>query len=339
MSPWLWTVALVPPLLYGVSNLISKVVAHGDDEDNNSWAILALGAIFDLVIFVPIGLYCYLSLGYLWPSADTFWPLFMNGATFTLAGWLFLQSVKTEDTSNVSALFQTIPAFGIFFGLYGLDEVLSWSVILGIIFLIIGGYCLSFIKGKLPKNVLVMMLLCCVLYAVNDFVIAKYGREVVVAGGGLASVKEALPAIMSDLLGKMFFGLIPLVSYKSRTSFKLAIRSKFKLVAAESVTYTLGDVSFDVAKILAPLAVVQALCCAQPLFILAGVILFSVVIRRRLLNKKRQMKRLGKVNNWEYRMVKTFLNFCHKLREKFDNWFWKMFGIGLMVVGGILLSI
>jgi drug/metabolite transporter (DMT)-like permease len=310
MSPWLWIVALVPPLLYGASNLIDKVVAHGDEEDNNSWSILALGAIFDLVIVIPIGVYCYLSLGYLWPSADTFWPLFLNGSIFSLAGWLFFQSIKTEDVSKVSAIFQTIPAFGIFLGLYGLDEILGWPVILGIIFLMIGGYVLSFTKGRISKKVLAMMLFACVLYAVNDFIVAKYGREVIADSGNVASAKEALPAILADLLGKMFFGLIPLLNRRIWTSFALGFKTKFKLVAAASLTYTVGDVSFDIAKILAPLALVQALCCTQPLFVLVGAIGLTI--------------------------------FCKSFPKEdigAGSLVQKVFGIGLMVVGGIMLSI
>jgi drug/metabolite transporter (DMT)-like permease len=310
MSLWLFLLALVPPIFYAISNLFDKVVSHGDYEDNDSLAIVAMGSVFDLFLAIPIGVVCVLTTGILFPGADTFWPLFLNGSIFILASWLFLQSIKVEDSSKVTAIFQVIPAFGIFFGFYGLNENLGWVLILGIVFLMIGGFVLSFSKGKISIKVLVMMLFACSLYAVNDFVIAKYGREVIVASGNVASVTEALPAIMADLAGKVFFGMIPLISRKVRKSFTLGFKTKFKLVAASSVTYTFGDVSFDIAKILAPLAVVQALCCFQPLFVLVGAIGLSI--------------------------------FCKGFpKEDISTWslVQKLFGISLMVVGGILLSI
>jgi drug/metabolite transporter (DMT)-like permease len=310
MSPWIWIVALVPPILYAVSNLIDKVIVHGDEEDNNSWAMIALGTIFDLVLVIPIGIYCWVTTGTLFPSADAFWPLFMNGSVFTLAAWLFYQAIKTEDVSKATAIFQTVPAFGFFLGLYGLNEILSWPIILAIILLMMGGYTLSITKGKINKKILVAMLLSSALYAVNDFVVAKYGREVIEASGNLASTKEALPAIFADLLGKMFFGMLPLIGQKERASFKLGFKTKFKLMAACSITYTVGDASFDIAKILAPLALVQALCCTQPLFVLIGATGLT------LFCKSFPKEEVSKGSLWQ-----------------------KVFGISLMVVGGILLSI
>lgn len=310
MSLWLFLLALVPPMFYAISNLVDKVVSHGDNEDNNSLAIIVMGTLFDLIVAVPIGVVCFLLTGTLLPGADTFWPLFMNGSIFILASWLFMQSIKVEDSSKVAAIFQTIPAFGIFMGFYGLNENLHWLVILGIIFLMVGGFVLSFTKGRMSLRVLAMMFVACMCYAVNDFVIAKYGREVMLASGDVASLKEALPAIMADLLGKTFFGMIPLLSRRVRASFSLGFKTKFKLVAASSVTYTMGDVSFDIAKILAPLAIVQALCCLQPLFVLIGATGLTIFC-----------KGFPKEDIGTGSLVSKFL------------------GISLMVVGGILLSI
>ena len=310
MHPLFWLVALVPPILYATSNLIDKIIIHGDDEDNNSWAMVALGALFDPIVVIPIGIYCWVTNGVILPSADIFWPLFMNGSTFTLAAWFFYQATKTEDVSKVTAIFQTVPAFGFFLGFYGLNEKLGWPIILAIIFLMVGGYVLTITKGEINKKILVLMLLSSAMYAVNDFVMAKYGREIFEVSGNQVSITESLPAILADLLGKTFFGILPLIGLKERTSFKLGFKTKFKLMATGTVIYAVGDAIFDIAKIIAPLAIVQAVGCTQSLFVLVGAIGLTL-------------------------FCKSFPN-----EEVSSKSLWqKVFGISLMVAGGILLSI
>ena len=310
---WIWIVALVPPILYGISNLIDKVIVHGDNEDNNSWAMIALGTVFDLVIAVPLGIYCWVTNGHILPSAAVFIPLFLNGSTFTVAAWLFYESIKREDTSKAVSILQIIPAFGILLSFYGLNEKLGWNILLAITLLMFGGYIMSITKGKINKKMLTMMLLCAGLYAVNDYVVAKFGREMLIQGadcGLLCSIKGVLPVILADLFGKLFFGLISLLGRKQRTSFILGFKTKLKLVALGSVVYGAGDVVYDIAKIFAPLALVQALGCTQPVFVLIGAVALSFFYK----------------------------NFP---QEEVDgkSLFRKSFGVVMMVAGGILLVI
>jgi drug/metabolite transporter (DMT)-like permease len=312
MSLWIWLVALVPPVLFAVSNLIDKKVVHGESGGESPWAVVALGAFFDLLFVVPIGLFCLVTNSL--PSADIFWPLFFNGIPVTFAGWLFYRSIQKEEASRVVAIFQTIPVFGIFLGFYGLNEKLSWEILFAIILLVVGGFILSITKGKFNKKILIMMLLSSALYAVNDFVLAGYGREIFgtneIVGTLLPSFKQAMPAILADLMGKVFFGIIVLIGRQERASFKNSFRAKFGLVGIGSVVYTAGDVTFDVAKLFAPIALVQALCCTQPVFVLIGAIGLTLFCK----------------------------NFPKEEVETKSMW-QKVFGIGLMVAGGILLSI
>jgi drug/metabolite transporter (DMT)-like permease len=312
MSLWILLVALVPPVLFAVSNLIDKKVVHGEGGGESPWAIVALGAFFDLLFVVPIGLFCLFTNSL--PSADIFWPLFFNGISVTFAGWLFFRSIQKEEASRVVAIFQTIPVFGIFLGFYGLNEKLSWEILVAIILLVLGGFTLSITKGKFNKKILIMMLSSAALYAVNDFVLAGYGREVFVTPETgitlLASVKRTIPAILSDLVGKVFFGIIILVGRQERVSFKNSFRAKFGLVGVSSVVYTAGDVIYDVAKLFAPIALVQALCCTQPVFVLIGAIGLT------LFCKNFPKEEVGSRSVWQ-----------------------KVFGISLMVAGGILISV
>lgn len=311
MSLWMWTVALIPGFFFAVSNLLDKKAVHGTSEDGNPWAIVVMGAVFDLVVCVPVALLCFATGRF--PSTETFWPMFANGAVFTLAGWLFYRCIRTEDASRVVPIFQTIPAFGLFLGFYGLEEKLNFGTVLAIILLMVGGYSLSVVRGRIMKNILVAMLLSSVLYALNDYIVAEYGRrelETSETGDSAVSVANSLPVIFADLLGKMVFGLTPLLSRRTRSSFAHGFKSKFRLVAGSSLTYTAGDIGFDIAKLFAPLALVQALCCTQPLFVLVGAVLLT--------------------------------KYCKDFpKEEIDRntLILKAFGITLMVAGGVLLSI
>jgi drug/metabolite transporter (DMT)-like permease len=311
MSLWIWLVALVPPVMFAVSNLIDKSVMHREEDGGESpWAVVALGAFFDIVFLIPIGLYCLATSNL--PNADIFWPLFFNGIPVTFAGWLFYRSIQTEEVSRVVAIFQTIPIFGIFLGFYGLEEKLSWEILVAILFLVLGGFTLSISKGRFNRKVLVMMLLSSALYAFNDFIFAGHGREIFdgIMGDSSISIEQAMPAILADLAGKVFFGIIVLVGRQERTSFKSCFRAKFGLVGASSLVFTAGDVASDLAKLFVPIALVQALCCTQPMFVLIGAICLT------LFCKKFPKEEVGSKSLWQ-----------------------KVFGISLMVAGGILLSI
>lgn len=304
--------AIFSSFLYAGANLVDKKIIHGEEEDESPLAVIAVGVMFDLVFLVPIAIFCFWT-GNL-PSADIFWPLFFNGITYTLGSWFFFFCIKTEDVSRSTAIWQVVPIFGLFLGAYGLNEILNPMVIGGIIALVIGGFLISLNKGgKFNQKLIVLMLLSSVMYGFNDFVIAKYGRELVSDTGivNSASVAESMPAIMADLLGKFFFGIVALVSARVRFKSASLLKHKSGLMLLSILLYTSGDILADLSKIFIPLATVQAILCLQPLFVLLGATV----------------------------LIKYWKGFPEeKEDEKVPLWL-KMLGIGLMVVGGILLSI
>ena len=318
MNLWIWVIALFPAVMFALSNLIDKKIVHGETDGSNPWAITALSAMIDIVVIIPLTIYC-LATGN-WLGLDDFWPLFFNGIPFTLGGILFLYCIKRDDASSATAIFQIIPVLGIFMGMFGLHEKLNTQTIVAILFIVLGGYILSITKNGLNRRLIVLMLLSSVCYAGNDFIIAKFGREVyessVGTGNGfISSLQKALPAIFADLLGKIFFGMIALVGRDERRQFALSLKCKLKLVVLSSIVYDLGDTSYDLAKIFAPLAVVQALLSTQPLFVLAGEILLVIV------------------------GVKLTVSHNENNSSAFTNLDQKIAGIIQIVIGGILLAI
>lgn len=338
MSLILWIMSVLPARFYALSNTLDKAIVHHDgeveEEDaGNPLGIIALGSIFDLVIFIPIGIYCWMSGNI--PTADTFWPLFMNGATFTLGAWFFLECIRTEEASGATAIWQCVPVIGLVLAYYGLGESVGWLQILGIFLVVVGGFALVFSKKGINKRVLWMMLASSVMYAINDFVIAKYGREVIEAGTAfnLESAKTALPAIFADLFGKMFFGMIALVGRRERNCFRLATQEKLGMTASTCIVYAVGDMFYDIAKIFAPLALVQALCSTQPLFVFLDVI--TIIYVSRLILKRHMTKKV------DSKIVRSWIMILHKFPKDIGEMSvaQKVFGIIMVVAGGILLSI
>jgi uncharacterized membrane protein len=260
MALWMWFVVLIPPALFAVSNLMDKVIVHGEGEDNSPGAIISMNAVLDIVFCLPLGFYI-LVVGKSIPLG-MFLPLFLNGIVVTLAGYLFYRVIRVEEASRAVPIFQTIPLFGLLLGYYGLGENLGWKVLVAIFALMIGGYLLSVKKSKIKAGMVGLMVLSSLLYAVNDYILADYGRQ----------ANEISVVIFADLAGKMFFGMIFLLRRSDRTSFKLGLKTKFGLVAASSIVFGAGDIVYDVAKMYVPLAVVQAMCCTQPLFVLIGAV-------------------------------------------------------------------
>jgi len=79
-----------------------------------------------------------------------------------------------------------------------------------------------------------------------------------------------LPSLFSDIFGKGFWGFFFLLSSNVRLNFVKTIRTKFKIQSFNEIAFIIGDALFDVGKIFAPVAIVQAFAATQPIFVFIG---------------------------------------------------------------------
>lgn len=285
---------LLPPLLYAVTNLIDKKLTVGEDDDSLPSSLMLIGGLFNLLVSISI-LFFLLFKG----SFEFSLGLFLNGSLFTLAIWSYLKVLKDSDTDRVIIWYQTIPIFGLIGGMLFLGEHLNFITISSILLIMFGSITMSLEKGKVNKKMILMMLMSSLLIASNDVVFAFFGREIGV-----------MSAIFSDLIGKTFWSLVFLFNSKAFKGFAVGLKTKFLLHSFNEILYIIADAMFDVAKIFAPVAIVQALVSTQPIFVFLGALILAIFYP----------KILGEV--FEKKYLKT-----------------KIIGLILVTVGSIILAL
>jgi len=259
---WYFLLAVVAYLLFATVNLADKYIVDGEEEDSDPGALMAItGAIcvFSTIVFGALTWF----YGQVIPL-ENFIALWANGLVYIISMYLYNVVMKEDEASRVIPWFQTIPIFGLFFGIWFLKEVPSKFELFAIALMIAGGVLISWQKGKKGGKLAVLMVLVSVLLAINDGVLAKYGREI-----GINAT------LFADFLGKATFGLIILVGRKERRGFVLGLRTKFKLMVGSEVVCMGADSLLDICKLGIPIVIVQSVGCAQPVFVLIGAILLT----------------------------------------------------------------
>lgn len=293
-------------LLFAMSNIIDGWLVNlkekkegGESEDEGSpMSLLAIGGIFFLASAAVLASLTWFR-GIAVCVDQNFMLLIANGFVFSVAMTCYLFALKCEEVSRAAPFFQFIPVFGLFGGYYFLNESLTLGQIGAILLLAFGGIILSFKSRVFNGRMVLLMLLSSFMFNVNDVAFANYGRHI-----------ETLPALLADSIGKAAFGLVVLLKREYRNEFMSGLRMRLGVQTANEVSFTIADVIFDWAKILAPVALVQGMCATQPLFLLVLSALFTKYV------PNFHSENFVGVAKWQ-----------------------KIAGVLLMVVGGVIVSV
>jgi len=249
----LWTLLLLPPICYALSNILDKHLLTGEGEESSVETLLVIGGIFNVILAIPFLIYLLIQ------GDQIFVPgLFINGILFTGAIWTYLKALENDEVSGVSLWHQTIPIFGIFGGLIFLGEVLSLFQIFAIFLVVFGGLMASISKDfKINTKVVLLMLASSLLLTINDTVFAYFGRDVSLS-----------TALFSDLIGKAVWGIVFIIFAHVHRNIFVAIKEKLSIQSLNEIIYIIGDALFDIAKLYLPIAIVQATASTQPVFVL-----------------------------------------------------------------------
>lgn len=255
----LYTILFIPPILYALSNLIDKHLAH-EDTDSNPETLLVIGGFFNLCVALIFIIYFFIIN----KPVGVNYALFLNGAIFSIAIWIYLKILFKYDVEKVAPWYQTIPVFGLIGGAIFLSEYPTLIQIVGIFLIIFGGFFLAKQGVKVNYRIIFGMLISSLLIALNDVVLAYFGRPL--------STSDVL---FSDVLGKAFFCCIPLLNYTIIKKVKSSFKSKISFQSLNETIFILGDLILDYAKLILPVVLVQVFASTQPLFLLVGVYITS----------------------------------------------------------------
>lgn len=251
------------PLLYTVSNMLDKFQLRGDDADSRPGALMALGGFFSLVGVVPLGIWLYVT-GTPLGGPENLVPLVFNELLYVGSMWIYMAALKTEEPSRVVPYFQAIPVFGLLGAFLLLNEKMTAFQIMAVCMLTAGGFLLSFHRGKIKKKLVALMLMSSALLAGYDVIFAAFGRNL-----------NPAAAIFITLAAKTFWSIFILIRKEDRRGFILGLRTRLKLQAVSEISCMLADVSLCYFLLFFPVAIVQAIECTQPLFVLVAAFLLT----------------------------------------------------------------
>ena len=262
-----------------------------------SSALLALGGVFSLLGAVPVAVWLCMTG---WPTVgmESVVPLVFNELLYVVCMWIYLAVLKREEPSRVIPFFQAIPVFGVVGAAFVLAEFPKPAEFLAIGMLVAGGFLLSFHKGKIGKRMATLMVLASAIIAGYDVIFAEFGRDV-----------RPAAAILIGMIAKAFWLLLILAGKKERRGFRLALRTRFKLQSVSEVASIAADSARCYFLLVFPVAMVQTICCTQPLFVLATAVILTRIHPAAI---REEVQRLTLVQ--------------------------KACGIALMVAGGVLLA-
>lgn len=289
--------ALLVPVLYSIVNLFDKVLVSGDEDDAEPGALLALSGLFAGIFAIGFGLYIFFT-GISFGSLSSGIMLISIGALYYAAIRVYMNIMKDDESSRVTAWFQVVPLFGMVGAFFLLKEVPQWYQIGAIVLLVIGGFMLSYKEGEFNKELIFWMILVAGFIALYDVLFANYGRDI-----------NEFSAIFFMLLGKTICGFFFLIFDKrSWNGFWIGLNTKFKIQFLSESTNTIADILQCYCLLFLPVLFVQGVCSIQPLCVLIGAILLGNFIPE------------------------------IKEGDEGDNIKWKVLGIVLMISGGIFLS-
>ena len=297
-------IALCAPFLLACANHIDKFLLSKYLKEKSIGAIVIFSSLFSGVA-IPIIL--LIQPDVFGVSLVQGCAVFATGVLSVLAAVCYLHALDRDEASFVTPFYQTVPIFAYVFGYFILGETITLAQGLAALIIIAGAVALSFELGRRKKrfrwNVVALMLGASVLSATNG-VIFKL----------IAADKGFLVSLFWGFVGQVTAGLTLLVCVSSYRRDFLGLFNQQKgagvgLIALSRILTGVSEALTLYATLLAPVALVLLVNSFQPLFVLA----FGVVLT--LFVPRAAKESLGRVKMLQ-----------------------KAAGIGLMLVGGYLIS-
>jgi drug/metabolite transporter (DMT)-like permease len=297
-------IALCAPFLLACANHNDKFLVSRYLKEKNIGSIvifssLCSGVAIPIVSFIEPGVY---DVGLVQGSA-----VVATGMLSVIAVVCYLNALDLDEASFVTPFYQTVPIIAYFLGYFILGETITPAQGLASFVIVVGALALSFEFGergmRFKRNVVALMLAASFLSAINGVIF----KLIAVSKGFWAS-------LFWGFVGQVMAGLTLLVCVPNYRRDFLALFKEQKVagVGLIALSRTLTSVSEAVtlyATLLAPVALVLLVNSFQPLFVFT----FGVVLT---------------------------LFFPHVANESLGRMkmLQKGAGIGLMLVGGYLLS-
>jgi drug/metabolite transporter (DMT)-like permease len=297
-------IALCAPVLLACANHNDKFLLSRYLKKKSIGSIVIFSSLFSGVA-VPIVLFI---------QPDVYDVSLVQGSAVVATGMLsvfaavcYLYALDLDEASFVTPFYQTVPIFAYFLGYFILGETITLAQGLASFVIIVGALALSFEFGprgmRFKRNVVALMLAASFLSAINGVILKL-----------IAVDKGFWVSLFWGFAGQVMAGLTLLVCVSSYRRDFLGLFKQQKvavvgLIALSRVLFSVSEAVTLYATLLAPVALVLLVNSFQPLFVFTFGIVLTLFLPRVAEESLGRMKMLQ-----------------------------KGVGIGLMVVGGYLIS-
>lgn len=257
--------AILGPIFWSVNTHFDKFILSKYNKERGVESVFFFSSSFSLLFFLAIlifknnEIFSYSNL----PNIPFF---LLPGILNALGLYFYLQSLKTEESSIVVALFQLTPVFAYFLGYLILGEILTPTQIFASLLILVGACILSFgfeegnrifIKWKMVG----FISLSAFCFAFNDVLFKKF---TIYQGSFFTSLFWQHVGIF--IVGMCFFVFLK----QHRNDFILLLKNSraklFILNGINELFYVLGNLISNLATLFAPVALILVVNTYQTVF-------------------------------------------------------------------------
>ena len=259
-------IAILAPIFWSINTHFDKFILSKYSKGRGVGSVFLFSTFFS-IFFSAIVLALKHNEIFFYSNSQNFLFFLVPGLFGGLGFYFYLQSLRTEESSVVVALYQLSPVFAYFLGYLFLGEILTLTQILAALVVLIGASILSFdleeIEGKISIKweMVGFIVLSALFFAFNDVLFKKF---TIYQGSFVTSLFWQHLGIF--IVGASFF----FFSKNFREDFFSLIKNNrakiFVLNGLSEFFYILGGLLSNLATLFAPVVLVLVVNTYQTVF-------------------------------------------------------------------------
>lgn len=259
-------IAVLAPLFWSINTHFDKFILSKYNKGRGVGSVFLFSIFFSLLFSIAVFVIKYGEITSN-TTRSNFLLFLIPGIMSSFGFFFYLQSLKSEESSVVVALFQVSPVFAYFLGYIFLGEILTTTQIISSLTVLIGACILSFdieeIEGKIKVKweMAGYIILSALFFALNDVLFKKF---TIFEGSFVVSLFWQHLGIF--IIGMAFF----LLSKNYRDDFLGLIKNNrvkiFIFNGFSELFYVLGGLLSNLATLFAPVVLVLVVNTYQTVF-------------------------------------------------------------------------
>lgn len=251
--------ALLGPAIWSINNFLDKFIL-----DKHVKEVGALTIIFSIANLI-ISIFIFAVYGFTILKFQSSLLILLAGMLQIVVFLAYFKALSLDETSRVVPLFQLIPVFTLVLGILFLGEFPTPTVLLGFLFVFIGGFILS--TKKITMNVLRPnpAFWYMILASLSSATIGILFKSVVIYNDFWTTF--AYESLGVGLGGFILF-LVPTYRNQFTKTISSLDKKVYSIIVINEIIFVLGKLGPRFAFTLAPVALVTVVNGLQPFFIL-----------------------------------------------------------------------